>query len=49
MVKDPDGTERYESSTMTADGLKRQCGNTKGGVAFQDGSFEQDLPMQQLR
>jgi len=33
MVKDADGTERYES---------------KSGLAFQDGSMEADLPMQQL-
>ena len=41
MVKDADGTERYESSTVAADGAK-------SGVQFSDGSFEQDLPMQQL-
>ncbi|CAB9522298.1 Patatin-like phospholipase domain-containing protein [Seminavis robusta] len=39
LVKDPDGTERYESSDMTPNG---------GRVQFSDGSFEQDLPMQQL-
>jgi len=42
-VKDPDGTERYESSHITADGKTK-----RNGVQFSDGSFEQDLPMQQL-
>ena len=42
-VKDADGIERYESSTMSSDGRK-----LVNGVKFSDGSFEQDLPMQQL-
>jgi len=44
MVKDPDGTERYESSRMATDGVKHR----REGVQFSDGSFEQDLPMEQL-
>lgn len=43
LVKDPDGTERYESSTVTEDGVR-----TQSSVQFQDGSFEKDLPTQQI-